>query len=306
MRTVAIAIGIAALLYATSAHAATVDLYVLAGQSNAAGRASATELSIALDSTGVTYSSYAGSDAGIFYSHQEMIASGGLLTYDQPLGALRVKPDMGMGPEMSLARDLQAGSANQIALLKFVSGGSAIQSWLPGSPLYSPLVTRLLDQRAELESLGHTVNWKGIFWMQGEADGNATAAALYPAKFDTLISSLRADLGSPDLPVVFGQLKSNLVDTQAFGYSTLNPHTQSINQQLASMAASDATLGITGSNNDLGLRDGIHYTANSYVEVGHRLADAYLLVPEPSSWLLLAMAGVGWVAFWCFRGNVLR
>lgn len=264
--------------------AAELDVFILAGQSNAAGRSFTFETSDNPDATGTAYSDYLADDDSILYAHREMDLLDGSLLYDQPVGDLRIKPDAGLGPEMTLARDLGATTPYQTAMIKFVSGGSSIRHWQPGDALYDPFVAFLNEQKATFESLGYVVRWKGLFWAQGEADGSQSGASGYVGRFNTLTTSLREDLSTPDLPVVVAQIKSNLGPKPWYDYSLLNPHTASINTQMDALDQTDARLALTASNNDLTVRfDGIHYVGDSALELGHRLADAYASLGLPAN-----------------------
>lgn len=259
-----------------------MDVYIIAGQSNAAGAAYASTLSHNIDTLGISYDSYAANDTSIFYSHRAMRHSldsnPGEIMYDQPLGQLRIKPDGKMGPEMSVARDLAQDSNYSVALIKFVTSGGPIAQWLPNTDdLYYPFVEYLVEQSDTLEAEGYIVRWKGMFWIQGESDSTASCSPSYVSKFTTFSDQLRNDLLCFNMPVVMSQIKSNLVDQPWYEYSRNNPYAAVINDDMALLALDNPLLELTCSNNDLDVFDGIHYTADNYVELGHRLSDTYLL-----------------------------
>jgi len=269
-------------------HAAPIDVFILAGQSNAAGRALSAELSSNLDSVGVPYNSYAANSNSVLYANRERDVSDLSIIHDQPFGDLRIKsrilPWKGeLGVELSLARDLADASSNPVAFVKYTIGSTNIDRWDGPTDLYPPFVNYLNEMKAELIAAGHTVQWRGAFWVQGESDAYEDRAPLYTTKFNQLFDRLRTDLGANEIPVVMARLKSNLVDEPQYPYSTFNPGTQLINFDMDQVASSDPLVAITDSSNDLLVRDGIHYAADDYIELGHRLAETYLLTQRLDS-----------------------
>lgn len=282
---------------APSAASTEVDAYLLFGQSNAAGRSMASELT---DTSLAQHYSQ-----GIDFAYREKNFSTGTTDGDLGMGAIRPHGANSMvGSEITLGRQLAQNSANHVMLVSFVSGGTAIANFLPETNnLYQPMVNYAVEREAEILSKGFTkVNWKAVFVVTGESDsGTAHPFALFPERLLSIRDSLETDLDTPVLPMVFGQLKANWIDTPTAFYSGLNGGASHINNQLQIIADSDPTLALTISNADLDTRftaglstgDGIHYSADAYAILGERLYTAYSnlpQIPEPTSGLMLLSA----------------
>lgn len=87
-----------------------------------------------------------------------------------------------------------------VGLVVNARGGSSINSWLKGAKdgYYEQALERV---RTALKNGGVL---KAILWHQGEADCADPEA--YKQKLISLFTSLREDLGMPELPVVVGQI----------------------------------------------------------------------------------------------------
>ena len=96
------------------------DVFILSGQSNAAGRAQVGELGSNLDSQGVPYDSYLIDSNSVLYANRERFSQTNEIVIDQQFGNLRVKNLVGSyglhGVELSLARDLAANSPNPVEI----------------------------------------------------------------------------------------------------------------------------------------------------------------------------------------------
>jgi len=127
-----------------------------------------------------------------------------------------------MGPGYTFAREMaKARTAKQIGIVVNAKGGTSIAEWAPGETLYTEAV-----KRAKMAMKYGTL--KGIVWHQGEA--NASNPSGYPEKIKELIQSIRSDLGIPDLPFVAGQLSEDKPIRHAFNEMILTlpslvPHT---------------------------------------------------------------------------------
>lgn len=103
-----------------------------------------------------------------------------------------------MGPGYTFAKEMaKAMPEKKIGLVVNAKGGTSIEEWQPGDSLYNEAVRRAK------EAMEYGV-FKGIVWHQGEA--NASRYDKYMPKIEELIASLRKDLNDPKLPFVAGQL----------------------------------------------------------------------------------------------------
>jgi hypothetical protein len=117
------------------------------------------------------------------------------------------KPDViGVGPAISFAKEMIGTDKKiKIGLIPAAVGGSPIRVWSPDSVYldslhpYDDAITRtkIAMQEGVL---------KGIIWHQGESDNNKDGVVLYLAKLKELIERFRLDLLVPDLPFVAGEI----------------------------------------------------------------------------------------------------
>ncbi|GKD83876.1 probable carbohydrate esterase [Tanacetum coccineum] len=169
------------------------DVFILAGQSNMAGRG------------GVINGTWDG-----IIPH-EMKASQGMilrLRGDQnwedakaPLHAdIDVNKTCGVGPGMAFANAMLRNDPRRfraIGLVPCAIGGSGIDEWSRDKRLYKRLVNRA---KVAVKSGGEV---RAVLWFQGERDTiNITDAESYKGKLQKLFIDLRYDLKSPLLPVI--------------------------------------------------------------------------------------------------------
>ncbi|XP_049400717.1 probable carbohydrate esterase At4g34215 [Solanum stenotomum] len=166
----------------------------------------------------------------------------------------------GIGPTMVFANivlemDPQFG---KIGLIPCAIGGTSIDKWSQGSRLYNDMIKRA---RIALQD-GGTI--QGILWYQGERDAlTLKKAKSYKRKLEKLYGDVRNDLNSPLLPIFQVALASGEGPFMA--------------------EVREAQLGINLDNvitvDALGLpleQDALHLTTQAQVQLGYKLADAFL------------------------------
>lgn len=230
------------------------DVFILAGQSNMAGRG------------GVINGTWDG------IIPREMKASPGKilrLRGDQnwedakaPLHAdIDVNKTCGVGPGMAFANAMLRNDPRRsraIGLVPCAIGGSGVDEWSSGGRLYKRLVKRA---RVAVKSGGEI---RAVLWFQGERDTiNITDAESYKGKLQKLFIDLRDDLKSPLLPVIQVALASGE-----------GPYIETVRE---------AQLGIKLPNvmtvDAMGIQlqpDGLHLSTPAQVQVGEMLANAIL------------------------------
>ncbi len=106
----------------------------------------------------------------------------------------------GVGPGYEFLRlYLKRHPGVKVGLIPCAFGGTSINQWRVGGKLYTTAVRRAKAAMANGKL-------KGILWHQGEADAKPERLDTYPALFQTMISQLRQDLDTPDMPLVIGEL----------------------------------------------------------------------------------------------------
>ena len=235
---------VAALLAGAAAASAqqNMDLYLLIGQSNMAGRG-VVEAHDRVPIPGI----FALSKANLWVPAIDP------LHWDKPEIA-------GVGLGRSFAVALK-GSAD-IGLIPAAFGGTSLEQWKPGSDLYQEAV-----RRTRVAMKAGTV--RGILWHQGEAETTADLAKSYVPRFALMIIALRNELQLPDVPVIVGALGPFLEKDK-------HPFAEEVNRQLQLIPAQipHSAFVATDGLHDKG--DKLHFDSASQRELGQRYATAFL------------------------------
>ena len=218
-------------------------IFILIGQSNMAGRAPLLEAdreplasTWLLNNQGTWVP--ATNPLNIFSSHRKSVSM-------QRMGP-------GAGFVQRLHKELPSQS---IGLIVNARGGSSIEQWNRDAPLYTKTLRRVRSlQDLEID---------GILWHQGESNREDPK---YLDKIERLIANLRADLKSPGLPFIAGQV---------FGTGQVNEHIQNLPRRVPR----------TGyvKSNGLTVFDKVHFDRSSQLLLGSRYADAYLRITRKPS-----------------------
>jgi len=172
--------------YGQKNSAKTMDLYLLIGQSNMAGRG-AVAIQAEKPSENILMLDKA----------NNWVVAKDPLHFD--------KPSAGVGPGLSFAEAMLKGQKNkQIGLIPCAWGGSPIKVWKPGAKYFENYPYDEAVARAKVAMQKGIL--KGILWHQGESDNNAEKSKVYLEKIKELIANLRKDLNAPNLPFVAGEI----------------------------------------------------------------------------------------------------
>jgi hypothetical protein len=172
----------------SSASPAELQLFLLAGQSNMAGR-------------GVV-------EAEDRVVHPRVFALDRTMHWVPALDPIHYdKPTAGVGPGRSFGLALAARDPSmRIGLVPAAVGGSPISSWEPGA-LDSATKTHPYDDAlARLRVAMQSGRVRAILWHQGESDAHPGSSERYAARLRALIERFRTDLGQPELPFIIGEL----------------------------------------------------------------------------------------------------
>jgi len=218
-----------------------MDLYLLIGQSNMAGR------------------------ARILDTHQDTIPNcflfndqGDWEPASNPLNrysTVRKKIEMQkLGLGYSFAKRLNEAEPNEtVGLVVNALGGSKIQSWQKGERLYEAALKRMQAALAYGEL-------KAILWHQGEANCDDTD---YLVHLIQMISDFRKDLSRPHLPFIVGQINGEYaVNAQLMDLPNHLPFTACV------------------SSEGLQTQDKWHFDSESQIRLGQRYADVLQSMKE--------------------------
>lgn len=122
------------------------------------------------------------------------------------------------GPEVSMLAGLQALNPTQpnIYLVKVAVFGSSMapqagasNEWFSSaSELWTAATARITAAMGNVP-LGFTARLKGVFWVQGEADGAVDKCEVHEDMLATMIDRLRATYNEPYLPFVMARLHNS-------------------------------------------------------------------------------------------------
>lgn len=93
-----------------------------------------------------------------------------------------------------------------VGLIPCAHGGSPISSWVPGG-YHDQTQGHPYDMTLERVRLASQVGQlKGVLWHQGESDSKPQASAVYEENLARVVDRFRAEFHVPELPFVIGQL----------------------------------------------------------------------------------------------------
>ena len=275
-----------ALLFAATALAAPVDVFILSGQSNMVGSGQLADLTEAQRApipqarfwNGTTFETYV------------------------PGKTVTSANDKRFGPELAFARNVPGATADApIYLIKFAVGGRPLHAgwdhakWMgpapgpnretfypgekPGDPnvgkLHKKLLSRVLPALKHLKDQGIDYRVRGVLWMQGEADAKeAIPAMTYAKSLKQWHQRLLEDIGAAPCPLVFGQVLPYSPPAARFTHR---------DEVRASQAHLDRDSGHTDSypwarmvpTEDMPLaKDTVHYNAAGQLKLGAAFAEA--------------------------------
>lgn len=170
-------------------HIGVGDVFVIAGQSNAAGRAKdpvedPPEIGVHLLR-----------DSGKWDLAAHPL---GETTGSVHLGHFE-NHNPGHTPWLHFAKILKRTLGYPIGLVMCAYGGSPLRWWNPAEN--GALTKNMLEMLADYD-----LHPKAMLWYQGEAEGFENSAETYFDRFSAFVASVRSALGQPELPVITFQL----------------------------------------------------------------------------------------------------
>jgi len=242
-----------------SEHDEVWHMFLLAGQSNMAGRGSISDRSPSTVAPPDKRIGVLGEDGAWKVPAQHP------LHYD--------KPDVaGVGPGLEFARaivDFLPVGEQRLGLIPAAFGGSEIARWMEDGDLFQAAVKQVRRGRAAGGVLS------GILWHQGESDcANETDALAYEHRLRGVISSFRHELVDPNVPMILGELGIQFLDLA----DPLLTYAKLVNQAIVK-TGSDATVVNVAVASSAGLEhnsDHLHFSAAAADVLGRRYAWKWL------------------------------
>ena len=268
-----------------------VEVYILAGQSNAVGHNSAASF------TPPPFPESLRSQPDVLLWPGSNAKPGLQNTWTTlQVGASRVGENA-FGPEISFGREMQAARPRaRLAIVKYAVGGTGIarsgdyddyipalagfddrgDNWHPPEPgrpagrLYENLLANVRDALAALERDGHDWELRGFLWMQGEHEAGISArmAADYGRLLGNFRAQVRSDLGAPRLPFLVGQISDKWIFREPVQAAQERACADDPRSRLVVTRDFTRTPG-----------DDAHYDATGMVLLGSRFAAAALALP---------------------------
>lgn len=252
------------------------DVFVIAGQSNAAGRAKNPvaddpELGVHVLRTSARWElathPLGETTAAVHVGHYE-------------------NHNPGHSPWLHFAKRLKKELGYPIGLVPAAYGGSPLRWWNPEEN--GALLTNMLEMLADFD-----IHPKAVLWYQGEAEGYEDSAHTYFDRFAATMRHTREKLGQPDLPFITVQLNRCVNDSNEYldrQWGIVREAQRQAWHKLHRVTVVPA--------NDLALYDFIHNSSQGNLVVGERCALAALdicygrktdwMAPEPESVKLTA------------------
>lgn len=163
----------------------------------------------------------------------------------------------GVGLGSEFARRVAAANPDaKIGLIPCAFGGTSLDQWKPGRALYTNAVHRAREAL-------HSGRLAGILWHQGEADCAEQKRDTYPARFAAMVAQLRKDLDAEQVPVLIGELGEFNESKKQF--NAMLPQAVAAVQRSAMVSAKGL-----GANSD-----NVHFNRDALIEFGRRYYDAY-------------------------------
>lgn len=243
----------------------TIDVYVLAGQSNMDGRGLVKDLS-AQQRAPIA-------DATIFYRNPPFASKGWtplIPGYSVPVGFKGTLPSTSFGPEIGFAKALKHSA--EFGLIKGSKGNTSLAvDWNPGEKgqsgtqgvCYRELLSTISQALEALRSSGKNPQLRGLLWHQGESDV-AVSTDAYARMLRNFISRIRDDLGNATLPVALGEV----YDDGSIGR-------QNIRRAQEEVGSSTARVVFIPVDGLVTLDNGTHFDAASQLSLGQRFAEAW-------------------------------
>lgn len=223
-------------------------LYILAGQSNMAGRGSVEE-----------QDTQPHPRVFVLNQNDEWQPATDPLHFDKP----RIT---GVGPGLSFAKAMADYKNDvRIGLIPCAAGGSPISSWTVGG-YHDQTKSHPYDdaiKRAKIAMKSGVL--KGIIWHQGESDSKPDRVKVYQEKLEELIARFRRDLGDDTLPFIVGKLGDF--------YVVKNPDAESINTILEKIPVTVENTACVDASGLTHKGDVVHFDTRSCRELGRRYAE---------------------------------
>jgi len=240
---------------------APMDIFIIAGQSNASGRGSLANVP-----------SYPNRDRVRMWMQNGSGFAPASEPVDTDLGGAQFQilgdPSAAAGFGLAFGNKYaELRPASIVGLVVCAAGNTAIAAWarnLSTSTLYGAMIARA---KAALSFAAAGSRIAGIIWYQGESDCTSTALKnAWPAAFAQLVADIRSDLNLQNLPVimtVLGPAPSPGASYPAWSAFVAQQSAMQLPENIYRVTANDLTKQSS---------DNVHLITEAYVVLGERYA----------------------------------
>ena len=226
------------------------QLFILAGQSNMAGRGKVDDIARQTNSRILAMNKKLEWQLAVDPLHWDKSAAG--TGIGKPFAEIIAAKNPGI----------------TIGLVPTACGGSSIKSWVPGAT-HDQTKSKPWDdaiERAKLAMKDGTL--AGILWHQGESDSNPKASGDHEKELEDLINRFRTELNAPDLPFIIGQLGRFPAKPWTADREKVDAAQRAVAKKMKNVRFVEAE-GLTSSDN-------LHFDTPSLRKLAQGYADAYL------------------------------
>jgi len=232
----------------TSENKENIWIFLMAGQSNMAGRATIETQDLVTNARILSINSL----------NNWTIAKEPLHFYEEA-----DKLDCGM----SFARKLLENIPDSITIIMVpcAVGGSSVFQWLNDEEHRNVKLLSNFKQKVQLSKQKGII--KGILWHQGESNANDNDIPIYKNALLELFSVFREQVGNDDLPIILGEIGHFAEDDQEL-FDQINEIIHSMEDEKNCFWISSEGLTDRGDN--------LHFDSESQRKLGERYATKYL------------------------------
>jgi len=226
-----------------------VWVFIMAGQSNMAGRAAVEPMDTISNPRLLSINS-----------------NGELILAKEPLHFY--EPDMkGLDCGVSFGNELLKHIPESVSILIIPTavGGSSIDQWI-GDSLHRK-VNLLSNFRQKVEIAKNFGEIKGLLWHQGESDAKALLARAYSKKLKVLFESFRKTIKNNKLPILTGEIGT---------FRTDNTFQNTINKVITDNTKKDKYTFLIQTDDFTAKGDKLHFDSKSERKMGERFARKYI------------------------------
>jgi len=217
--------------------------FLLAGQSNMAGRGNLDEVEKI-------------SDSRIF-----MLKYKSFEIMEEPMHT--DSESAGIGPGASFALEYVKEFNEPVGLIPCAHGGTSITQWQPGGKLFENMIdkTSLLGEDDEII---------GVLWAQGETDARIIDNIdEYVMLFDNMLFELEKRLCLKDVPIILADIAPYFFQKPEYPYSP------AISDAIKRIVSRDKKFGFVKTDGLVSKEDGLHYNSKSYRNFGNSFFEEY-------------------------------